>query len=173
MDFEQLLSDSHRLTLEMAAKDVGTDPILVEELFKISMEQENPPALRASRVLDICCEMHPDIAAPYLNRFVEALPTLHNDSVKRNFLHILGRAHQPITEKNWTQLLNCTLEWLVSPQEKSAVRAYCMDILYHLAMEEPELKSEIIYALESACIESTAAVTGRSKRFMKALKKLH
>lgn len=171
MDFEQLLFDSHRLTMDMAAKDIGSDPQLIEELFQLSLKQQAQLSMRASRVFDICCETQPEIAAAYSDRIVEHLPQLHHDSVKRNFLHILTRSHQPLSERNWTQLLGCALDWLVSPQQPTAVRAYCMDVLYNLAQEEPELKSEVIYALETACIESSAAVRGRAKRFMRALDK--
>ena len=171
MDFEQLLSDSHRLTMEMAAKDIGSDAQLIEELFELSLKQLPQLSMRASRVFDLCCETDHELEMAYVNRMVEHLPKLHHDSVKRNFLHILTRGHQPLTEKNWTQLLNCSLNWLVSPQQATAVRAYCMDVLYNLVQDEPELKSEVIYALEAACIESSAAVRGRAKRFMKALDK--
>ena len=82
----------------------------------------------------------------FLKLIVEAFPSFKYDGQKRSSLKILLMF--PVTDYDYTKVLNFSFDLLLSNSEPVAVRMFAILILFEITKLEPELKPELKETIE-------------------------
>ncbi len=169
MDIENSLVDSSRALADMVADAIVAEPALFTELLKIAQTRSYPLSMRAARVADICSEKYPDIGLPYIEDIVDIIFETKNESIRRNFLRIITRHHNSLGEEKTGRLMDACFNWLTSVKTTIGIKAYCIEILYGISQQYPELKSELGAILQSQFPYLSAGLKVRAKKYLKKI----
>lgn len=166
---ELLLTEMSRRNTDLVADLISQKPELFESLFLLFKKNVEPLSRRAAWVIDTVSEKDPGLIAPYLSEMVDLLCIFKHDGLKRHSLRILARSPLPADDRLGILVSSC-FEWLLSPGEAVATKIFCMDILYQVSQDEPDLKKELADSIEWRLNEETA---GYKNKGLKMLNKLH
>ncbi len=162
------LGDSSKNLAELTANMVTENPELIEPLLEISFTGSEPWSQRASRVVSICFCRFPEMLKPHVSRIINHLGKLESDGPLRNFLKIFSEVPLNLSNRNKSMLLNQCFDYLAG-NYSIAVKAYSMDVLYHLSTEIPEIKNELFVLIETQIPEFSAGLKSRGKKILKKL----
>ncbi len=170
MTIKELLRSelSKRHAVEIA-KMSGENPLIYDELWAIAISDELPINWRAAWVIKGIWENTPDVVTPLLGRMRQALPSITQHGVRREFLRILTEYPPPEDEEELGILLKCCFDWLASPLETVAVRVHSMEILLQISRRIPEIIPELKTTIEVAMQEGSAGMLSRGQRTLKVL----
>ena len=169
MQFKELFAnETSRANTDYVKDIIYQKPELFEELFELVLKNEEPHSRRAIWVFDSCDEEFPGIAKHFLPQLIDKFDTFGHDGLKRHSLRILSRHEIP--EESEVKVLNFCFQMLTL-FEAAAIKVHAMQILYNLSQKEPELKPELVSAIELAIQEGTAGVKNRGHRMLKKLRK--
>jgi hypothetical protein len=162
------LGDSSKNLAELTVNMVIENPELIEPLLEISLTGSEPWSQRASRVVSICCCRFPEMLKPHVSRIITHLSKLKSEGSLRNFLKIFSEVPLNLSNRNKSILLNLCFDYL-SGNYSIAVKAYSMDVLYHLSLEIPEIKNELYVLIETQMPVFSAGLKSRGKKILKKL----
>jgi hypothetical protein len=91
-----------------------------------------------------------------------------HDGMKRHSLRILSRHEIPETQT--VQVINFCFKMLTL-FEAAAIKVHAMQILYTISQKVPEIKPELISAIELSVQEGSTGVKNRGFRMLKKLYK--
>lgn len=165
--FEDCLYDTARITADIGVDLIKDNENLFYEMFRLSIDAPYPFSMRASRIIQLCCEKYPHNIIPYIEEIVPIIINTFEGGVRRNYLKILSQYIDFSKLQNIGMLVAKCFDWLASPSEPIAVRYYCMEILYKISIKEPDIKNELIALLEFHIDYGSAAFRN------KAIKILH
>ncbi|GAB4312094.1 MAG: hypothetical protein Kow00127_02470 [Bacteroidales bacterium] len=148
-DWERLLSDSGRKTIDLAVEVVLRKPELVPVVVRLSLENKAQLSMRAARVVSLLAEQEPQLLTPAIPRFFERLPDLTVDGARREILRALVSLSEYFTdESQYTRLLDFALAAALNPAEKVAVRYHALRYIDMMYRRFPELKQELLAMTE-------------------------
>lgn len=151
-------------------KWVGTDKKRFAELVKLVFKGEFLVAQRASWPLSYCVEACPELALPYIEKFMDNLSKPgHHIAVLRNTMRLFQYVDVP--EKYLGKLLDLSLRLMQNASMPPAVRAFSMTVAGNIAAKEPELKREIEMVIRELMVEGGPAIQARGKQTLKQLSK--
>ena len=173
MNIFQALENTHSKENSIKIIDyIGDDPQKFRELMDCFFMQTKDYRVpqRAAHVVSLTFDKRPELVIPYLPKLIQELTRKElRNSLKRNILRILQ--FYELEEKDRGIVYDRSFELLTNPQEKIAVRAFAMTVLYNISQFYPELKPElraaIIYVLEEP--ESSPGVRSRGNNLLKKL----
>jgi hypothetical protein len=169
MAFEDLLYDSSRICIEMAADVIDEDPNIFHEAFELIFQNKYKISARASRVIYFFAARNPEMIKPYLSRIIAALPVIDNNSILQNLLKILTEHPLPDDEEILGLLLNKCFEFIDSVETKPAVKVYSLDILYNLSLIFPDIREELFQTIEKQIPQSSAGFKTRGEKMLEKL----
>jgi hypothetical protein len=167
MDFESQLVDSSRLIAEIVAENVGDNPEHFKKLMELSFSGKEKISMRASRVAIFCIQKYPHLIDPYLNKIIRKLP--EDESVRKNFMKILAETPLDFSEEQLGILVETCFEMLMNDRSSIANKVYSMELLYKISELEPDLKTELIAAIEEQIPASSSGVKTIGQRLLKKL----
>lgn len=145
---------------------VGNDQKRFNELFQLFLNSEYRITQRAAWPLSYCVIKHPGLIK---NNYAELIANLKkqqlHDSIKRNTVRLLQAVAIP--EKYEGDIMDICFQYLQSPKEAVAVKAFSITVLGNLANKYPEIIPEIKLLIEEQLPTQTAAFKSRAKAFMK------
>ncbi len=165
----QLLVEMSRFNIDCVAQAVGCDQKLFDQLWQMVLQAKPPIPWRAAWVMEIVSEKYPELVYPYITEIIEQLPLFQSGGLKRHFSKILLVCSIP--ETHLGILLNTCFEWLLSAKSEIAVRVHCMQLIYNISELEPDIKPELIAALETIIPLHTGGVQNRGKKLLYELYK--
>lgn len=149
---------------------VSADQKRFDELFNLFLHDEPRVTQRAAWPLSYCVSAHPGLIK---KRFGELIQNLHkpgiHDAVKRNTLRILQEMNIP--KKYQGEVMNTCFQYVESPTEAVAIKAFSITILGNLAKLYPDILPEIKLLIEEQMHSQTAAFKSRAKRLLNDLSK--
>jgi hypothetical protein len=169
ISLESLLYDSSRRVIEIAVKVIEEHPEQLKAMFELCCKPY-PISMRAARVMQLYFEKHQEIIPSFLNIISNELLITKVDGVKRSFLKILSFLNGITTIENATLILDKCLECLRTDKESIAVRAYSIDLLIKFAIEEPELRNEILLAFEIIPMDDYPSLKYRCRNGIKIIR---
>jgi len=86
--------------------------------------------------------------------------------VKRNSVRLLQ--HIDIPKKFHGEVMDLCFNYVSSPNEPVAVKAFSLTILQNLSTDYPEIKNELKLIIEDRWPHETAAFHSRAKKFLKS-----
>jgi hypothetical protein len=170
-DFKNILSDSSRLTIDVAVKAVDANPANFNELMSLCMSPDSVMNMRASRVASFVSDKYPNLFLPYVNKIAEAFSGFKTDGQKRAFAYILSKYTTSLNEENQSEMLDICFKYMLS-NEKVAVKYNCMRFLFAMTRMYPELKGELKAAIDFNITEEVFRMNGEIKKVYKAIEKL-
>jgi len=169
MDLKDLFEhETSRANTDYVKNIIYQKPELYEELFELVLQNKDPHSRRAIWVFDACDEELKGIAKPFLPKLIENLDKFTHDGMKRHSLRILSR-HE-ISENQMVKVMDFCFKMLTL-FEAAAIKVHAMQILYNISQKVPEIKPELISAIELSVQEGTTGVKNRGHRMLKKLYK--
>lgn len=149
---------------------IGTDKKRFGELVKIFLGDNYRLTQWAGWPLSEIVKSHPELIRPYLRSMLKSVdrPNMH-EAVKRNVMRLLQFIDIPDNlaglafDKAFTLFTNTS--------EPIAVRVFAMQVMADVAMKEPDLKNEVVIAIEEGLPYGSPGYKSRANKLLKKLKK--
>jgi len=164
--------DSSRAIADATKEVVGCNELLYKYLIDISLTEKSPICWRAVRVVDLCAEEYPYLFLPYIELIICKLDELYIEGLRRGFCRILIRYTSSIKGDSLSKLIDISFRWLLSPNQAIAIQAYCMNILFEISKQEPDIQNELILVLEDRQPYFSSGMIGSSRKVLKKLYQL-
>lgn len=150
---ERILVDTSRAIADIAIAEVGKNPALFNEAWKLCVRDEYPVSMRAVRVVDEYAEINPSIIVPYLDEILAKLPEFKVDGVKRGLLRFFVNSKIKLSPKQTGWLVQNCFDFLSAPDSSIAIRYYSLSILYKISKKEKSIKPELLEAIEDGILK--------------------
>jgi hypothetical protein len=146
---------------------IGANQHRFNELLQLVLSDEYRVAQRASWPLSELAIVHPELFHSSLEVLIDTLERreLHN-AVRRHTMRILETVVIPV--KLQGKVMKLCFEFVESPSEAVAVKAYALTILGKLAIAYPDIIPEIQLLIEEQLPTQTPAFKSRAKHLLKA-----
>lgn len=168
MDYLDQLSKEHsRANTNVITQAIGNNRSEFKKIIDIIYNEKAPLPQRASWVLAAVNDKHPELLKPYLLKFIDTICQFKIDGIKRNMMVVL--ASQNIPEKLQGKLVNLCFDLMLSSDETVAVKVHAMQAIANIAKYHPELKNELIAAIQDQLPKTTPAFYARAKHVVKEL----
>jgi len=164
--FKEILSDSLKITSEIAAEAVGNNPKYFNELIELSLNEKAPLNWRASRVIALCSDNYPKLFIPYVNKIAQVFPRFKTDGLKRSYAYVLSKYVDKIKEDNIVGLIEACFSLMFS-NEKIAVKYNCMKLLFEITKMIPELRGELKALIDYNLEQGVFRMNGEIKKVYK------
>jgi hypothetical protein len=161
---ERLLAELSRKNTDYIAHYIGSDQQKFEELMELLFNGTPPIPQRAAWVVSTIADKYPQLCIPYLQRIIVRLEDFEHTGIHRCLLRFL--AETDIPEPLQGQLYDICYKWLVNKHTPIAVKVHCMQILYNIAENEPDLQHELRLIVEELTHHESPAILSRSRYLM-------
>ena len=144
------------------------DELLFTQVYKLIYNDNPKIAWHAAWVIDHASEVEPSRLEPYIPELIDRLPHLKNSSLRRHFTRMLTRHEIP--EEKLGPFVDVLYD-LLNPSEAIAVKAHVLQLLYQIALKEPDLQHELFSVLESMLeVEQSKGMISKGRKILKSLK---
>ncbi len=163
---ETILAEHSKANCNRIIKWVGDNPLRFDELFNLFLNDEYRVVQRAAWPLSYIVIAHPRLIQKH---FSKMLKNLHkhgiHDSVKRNTLRLLQEIYIP--QRFHGEVMNTCFDYIISPTEKPAIKAFSLTVLDNLSKQYPDIKQELKTVIEDRWDFETAAFHSRARKILK------
>jgi hypothetical protein len=169
MDLRKTIFSEHsKFTCTRIVNWVKDDPQKFKDLFTCFLSDEPLLAQRAAWPLSYIVTGHPRLMDPYFPKMLRNLkkPGIH-DSIKRNSMRFLQ--HISIPEKYQGEIMDTAFNYINSPSEKPAIKAFALSVLQNLSRQYPEIIPELKMVIENQWDLEGAAFKSRAKKILKEI----
>lgn len=162
----QVLKEHTKVNCQKIVDWVGDDATRFDDLFDLFLNDEYRVTQRAAWPMSYCAIDHPDFMKNNFEKLISNLqkPGIH-DSIKRNTVRLLQALDIP--KKFEGAVMNICFEYVASPKEAIAIKAFSLTILGKLSKKYPEIIPEIKLLIEDQISHQTAAFKERAKVLLK------
>lgn len=166
---EQILKEHSKANCETIVKWIGNSQPRFDQLFDLFLNDESRITQRASWALSNAVSQHPGLIRKHLARLLANLekPGLH-DAVKRNSMRLLQYVEIPTRYDG--PVMNLCFNYIESPNETVAVKAFALTVLQNLSKKYPEIKPELKTIIEDRWDLETAAFRSRARKVLNTIK---
>jgi hypothetical protein len=140
-------------------------------LWEIVQHGEPPLPQRASWTFGHCVEEKASLLKPILEGVVEHLlekSEHQHQAVRRHLLRALCLVDQ--LPQDAGHLFDRCLLWVGDPSQSAAIRVYAMEVAGRIAEPYPELRAEVIDAIESNRKDASMGFRSRARKVLRKLK---
>lgn len=165
---DQLLKEHSKANCTAIVNWIGDSQKRFDELFHLFLNDEYRVVQRAAWPLSYAVIAHPELIARHFSKLLKNLqkPGIH-DAVKRNTVRLLQDI--PIPKKFHGQVMDLCFNYIHSPTENAAVKAFALTVLDNLSKKYPEIKPELKTIIEDRWDFETAAFHSRARKILKKL----
>ncbi|HRA12962.1 MAG TPA: hypothetical protein PKX31_14895 [Chitinophagaceae bacterium] len=165
---EKILLEHTKTNREEIVNWIGSNQTRFDELVKLFLGNDKLITQRSGWPLSFAGIAHPEFIPKHLGKLVTNLKQkdLH-DAVKRNTIRLLQEISIP--KKYLGDVMNICFDFIISPTEKPAIKAFSLTVLENLSKEYPEIKQELKTVIEDRWDYETAAFHSRAKKILKNL----
>jgi 8-oxo-dGTP diphosphatase len=147
---------------------------MFRRLYEYSFSSDQRLGLRASWTLNKACDQCPELIDPYIDKIVDALANIKNESALRSFLRILSLTElHKIKPVQHGILADFCFSILNSGFSSIANKAYSMEILYKLTLIYPELANELTGSILILMEDGSAGIISRGRHILRKLANLN
>ncbi len=166
---QTLLSEHSKAQTNAIIKWVGNSQERFDALFHFFLTEEYRVVQRAAWPLSYCVIKHPHLIEKHFKELINYLhaPKISN-AVKRNTVRLLQ--HIEIPERFHGDVMNICFDYIASPLEAAAVKAFALTILQNLTQYYLEIKDEVKIIIEDRWEVESPAFRSRAKKFLGSLK---
>jgi hypothetical protein len=155
--------------LALMVRHISDHPEHLQAIIKMTFDETQPENWRAAWMLDKIHEKHPELVVPYLPELIEFSLQTRNDSKRRHLLKLISLYKIPETQM--ANLLNYCAEIFTNAAIPVAVRVHAMQILFNIALQEPDFSGELIDMIEHEIeYHGSAGIKSRGSKLLKKLR---
>lgn len=161
----EILGEHSRHQAERIAAWVGNDTRRFKQLMQLFLKGEYRITQRASWIINICGEKHPELLHPHLKQMIRKMqePGVH-ESVKRNVIRILQFIELP---KGLLGVVTAVcFNYLSSGSESIGVKVFSMTVLGNIARLKPDLQRELRLVIERQLPYGSAGFRARAHKVL-------
>lgn len=166
-------STAHRKSRDDLKDFVFAHPDYLNDLTQIAFNTKDKNHHKACWILELICEEHLELFAPYLDDFCKSLKNQHSDSAIRSIskiaLFLTKSKKIKLNEFQEEQLIESGLDWLIQT-DKAANAAYTMRFLYLLGKKHSWVNEELKALLSRDFSNQTPGYRFAVKDILKRLK---
>ena len=151
---------------------VYDNPVLLADLVTLSLGDEHPFAMRAARIVSICCQGYPELLTPFRRKIIRQISRVKNEGALRCILKIYAEVPMTFTTTEESVLTNLCFDYLTSQNAAIAIKVFSMEILYRLTSKIPEIGLELYYIIENQMPFASAGYKSKGQKIMKALARM-
>ncbi|WP_410878286.1 hypothetical protein [Myroides sp. DW712] len=171
MIYEILASGNTSLASRKKVREtIREQPNLIATLLGFTFDSTSKVNVIASIILDDLVQINPSLLKEYLVVFIEKLPKVTNESVKRltskMAVLLLEEYADLLTRQQEEQLINQSLLWLTT-ETKVATEANAMQIILLLHKKFPTQVKLIAELIEVRFPEKTPAYQSKARKLLK------
>ena len=165
---ETILAEHTKANCNRIIKWVGDNSLRFDELFQLFLHDENCVVQRAGWPLSYIVIFHPELIQKHFGKLLKNLqkPNIH-DAVKRNTLRLLQEITIP--KRFHGDVMNICFDYIISPNEKPAIKAFSLSVLQNLSKQYPDIKRELKVIIEDRWDFESAAFRSRAKKILNEL----
>jgi hypothetical protein len=165
---EQLLKEHSKANCAAIVKWIGDSQTRFDELFNLFLTDEYRVVQRSAWPLSYAAIAHPIFIRKHFSKLLKYIkkPGVHG-AVKRNTVRLLQDI--PIPKKYQGDVMNLCFDYISSPDEEVAVKAFSLTVLQNLAKQHPEIKQELKTIIEDRWNYETAAFHSRARKILKEI----
>ena len=166
-----LLEEHSKAQSVLIRERIGGDAVSFGHLWEIVKTGEPPLPQRAAWTFGHCVEEDASLLPPILDEAVDHLLNRSDSqhlAVRRNLLRALSLAD--CLPEDAGHLFDRCLLWVGEPSPSAAIRVYAMEIAGRIAMPYPELRTEVIDAIESNVKHAAMSFRSRSRKVLARLR---
>jgi len=166
---DQVLKVHSKANSEAIVKWIGDSQQRFDQLFDLFLHDEYRVVQRSAWSLSCAVIANPKFIQKHFFKLLKNLekPGIH-DSVKRNTIRLLE--HISIPERFHGRVMNICFNYISSPGEAVAIKAFSLTVLEQLSKQYPEIRSELKTIIEDRWDCESAAFRSRAKKILNKLK---
>lgn len=172
MNIKKALLEEHSKYQTMKIVNyIGKSPSRFDQLMQIIVSSDTLLVQRASWAMTHCIEIHPALLKDkHYKQMIQSLEKPLHDAIKRNVLRSLQFVNIP---EEWQgYFYDKSAKLVFASKEPVAIRVFALQVLFNIAKEIPELRSELWELMSDLKDHEKAAMRSRVKRLMKAIRKI-
>lgn len=155
--------------LALVVRHISDHPEHLDVLMTMALDDREERNWRAAWMVDKIHEKYPELIIPYLPAMTDFVMVTSNAGKKRHFLKLIS-LHEIAPDKIG-ELLNFSIETMTSPDEPIAVRAHAMQVLYNIALTEPDFAAELIELIQHEIeFHGSAGINAKGKNLIQKLR---
>lgn len=164
---KEILKEHSKKNSLKIANWVENDRRRFDELMGLFLHDEYRVVQRSSWIVKMVADERPEWINSYIKEMLEYCLTPVHNAVKRNVIRIL----QEIKIPKAIQGLAATVcfDFLSSPEEPVAVKVFSMTVLANIALEEPDMKNELMSIIGEQMEFGTPGFKSRGKKILAML----
>lgn len=168
---EEILKEHSKAQCTKIVKWVGGNQQRFDELFDLFLNDEYRVVQRTAWPIGFAVMAVPALIQPHWKELISKLkePGVH-DAVKRNGVRLMQDLDIP--EVFHGDVMDICFNFLESPKEAIAIKAFSMTVVANLAKHYPEIKTELKLIIEDQLPHQTAGFKSRAKKILKQLERL-
>lgn len=165
---ETILAEHSKSNCACIVEWIGKNQYRFDKLVKLFLTDEYKVVQRAGWPLSEVVLKYPGLIQPHLEKILSYVnkPGLHT-AVKRNTIRLLQNIIIP--KKYHGKVMTICFDYLLSPDEEIAVKAFSLTVLHNLSKIYPEIKQELKTIIEDRWEFETAAFHSRAKKILKEI----
>lgn len=165
---QTILKEHSKVNCTKIVNWVGDSQKRFDELFSLFLNDEYRVVQRAGWPLSYIAIAYPKLIVKHFSKLLKNLhkPGLHT-VVKRNTVRLLQEITIP--QQFHGVVMNFCFEYISSPDEAVAVKAFSLTILQNLSKQYPDIKQELKTIIEDRWDFETAAFHSRARKILKEL----
>lgn len=170
MDLEkEILKTQSRKQADHIIKWVGDDEERFAQLVELFFKGEYRLTQQAAWPMSYCIKNYPVLAKPYFKKFIDQLSSVDTViAAKRNIVRLLQFTDVP--KRYQGRLMDACFQFISSPDEAIAVKAFSLTVLDNLSSSYPEILSEIKSIIDMRWEYETPAFKTRAKKILQRMK---
>jgi hypothetical protein len=170
MDLEkEILKTQSRKQADHIIKWVGNDEERFAQLVELFFRGEYRLTQHAAWPMAYCVKNYPFMAKPYFKKFIDQLSSAKTViAAKRNIVRLLQFTDVP--KRYQGRLMDACFQFISSPEEAIAVKAFSLTVLDNLSSSYPEILPEIRSIIEARWEYETPAFKTRAKKILQKFK---
>lgn len=162
----QILKEHSKTNCQKIIDWVGNDTSRFNQLFHLFLNDDTRVTQRAAWPMCYCAIAYPGLMDDNFEKLFENLNKkgIHN-VIKRNSVRLLQ--HITIPSQHEGTVMNLCFQYVESPNEAVAIKAFSLTILGKLAKKYPEIIPEIKMLIESQTAHQTPAFKNRASKLFR------
>ena len=165
---EMILQEHSKAQTNKIIAWVGDSQKRFDDLFYLFINDEYRVVQRAGWPLSYIAATYPQLIQKHFSKLIQNLHKtgLHN-AVKRNTVRLLQEITIP--KKFHGEIMSLCFDYISSPDEAIAVKAFSLTILQNLSAEYPDIKPELKTIIHNRWDFETAAFHSRARKILKSM----
>ena len=165
---EMLMAGLSRFNTDLVVAHVGSDQELFNDLVDIMLTTNDSITLRAAWAISVITDKEPWLFEPRIYEVFDKRNSFKHPSIARFLLRYM--AHVELREEKLGEIFDFSYNALNNTNNPPAIRVYAMQVLFNIAMKEPDLINELILVIESHLDTGSAGLINRGEKLIKKLK---